>query len=175
VVVANHASNLDPVILAIALDTPLCFMAKAEMFKVPGLGALIKALGAFPVVRGGGGRPAIEAAVSQAKEGALIAMFPEGTRTRNGSLGSMKPGAAIIAIEAGVPIIPVGLVGTFEAMPRGRFFPHFGRPIKAVVGRPLDTTPYQGDPEGVSKLMEAMHGAIGALVALPQAESHPLG
>lgn len=164
VVIANHASNLDPPALAIAISPPVRFMAKAEMFKVPVLGSFIKSMGAFPVVRGGGGRPAIEAAIKQAKDGGVIAMFPEGTRTRDGNLKDPKPGAAIIAIEAGVPIVPVAIQGTYSAWPRGSFLPKLGRPISVVVGSPLDPTPYRDDPDGVSKLMKAMMQAIEELL-----------
>lgn len=164
VLIANHASNLDPVVMAIAIAPPLRFMSKAELFKVPVLGPFVKSMGAFPVVRGGGGRPAIEAAIQQAKEGGVIAMFPEGTRTRDGKLKEPKAGAAIIAIEAGVPIVPMAIQGAYEAWPRGSFWPKFGRPLSAVVGSPLDTAPYRDDPEGVSKLMKAMMQAIEELL-----------
>ncbi|MGE5707405.1 MAG: lysophospholipid acyltransferase family protein [Bacteroidota bacterium] len=163
VVVANHASNLDPLALSLAVEPPLAFMAKAEMFKVPLLAPLIRSLGAFPVHRGGGGRPTIEAAIQQAKEGRLVAMFPEGTRTKDGNLQPLKAGVAIIALEAGVPILPVAIHGTYRILPRGRFFPRFGR-IRLSVGTPIDAMLFQDHPDKVEALTKEVRGALEKLL-----------
>ena len=117
VLAAGHVSDLDPWPLALALwpHRFLRFMAKSELFWFP-LSVLINAAGAFKVHRGRADREAIETAVRLAREGNVIAMFPEGTRRRKGLRKKFQAqahsGAARIAIEAGVPLIPAGIKGT---------------------------------------------------------------
>lgn len=153
VVVANHFSLIDPVPLGLALEPHLDFMAKEEIF-LPVLGAFFRSCGVFPVRRGGGGRPAIETAIKRAKSGRVIAMFPEGTRSRDGRLQTAKLGAALIAIEAGVPLVPVAIMGTYEVLPRGKGFPRFFRRIKVRAGEPIDVAPYREMPDGAARLTE---------------------
>lgn len=162
VVVANHFSLIDPVPLGLALEPSLDFMAKAEIFRVPVLGAFFRSCGVFPVRRGGGGRPAIETAIQRAKSGRVIAMFPEGTRSRDGHLQAPKPGAALIALGAGVPIVPVAISGTYEVLPRGKWFPRFFRRIKVRVGAPIDVAPYREMPDGAARLTERFMEEISA-------------
>jgi 1-acyl-sn-glycerol-3-phosphate acyltransferase len=117
VLAAGHVSNLDPWPLALAIWPKrfLRFMAKSELFWFP-LGPLITAGGAFKVHRGRADREAIETAVRLAREGHVIAMFPEGTRRRKGlrkrHRAKAHSGAARIAIDAGVPLVPAGIKGT---------------------------------------------------------------
>jgi 1-acyl-sn-glycerol-3-phosphate acyltransferase len=117
VVAAGHVSNLDPWPLALDLwpQRFLRFMAKSELFWFP-LSIFIRAGGGFEVHRGRADREAIETAVRLAREGHVIAMFPEGTRRKKGLRKKFQPhahtGAARIAIEAGVPLVPAGIKGT---------------------------------------------------------------
>jgi 1-acyl-sn-glycerol-3-phosphate acyltransferase len=117
VLAAGHVSNLDPFALGVALWPRrfLRFMAKSELFWFP-LGAIIAACGAFKVRRGRADLEAIETAVSLAREGHVIAMFPEGTRRKKGlrktRQATAHSGAARIALEAGVPLVPAGIKGT---------------------------------------------------------------
>jgi len=117
VIAAGHVSNLDPWPLGLALwpHRFLRFMAKSELFWFP-LGPAIAAGGAFKVHRGRADQDAIDTAVQLAREGHVIAMFPEGTRRKKGMRKKFQPhahtGAARIAIEAGVPLLPAGIRGT---------------------------------------------------------------
>ncbi len=117
VLAAGHVSNLDPWPLGLPLWPRrfLRFMAKSELFWFP-LGPALRAAGAFKVHRGMADRAAIQTAVELARAGHVIAMFPEGTRRRKGLRkkfqASAHSGAARIAIEAGVPLIPAGIKGT---------------------------------------------------------------
>jgi 1-acyl-sn-glycerol-3-phosphate acyltransferase len=119
VLAAGHASNLDPWPLGLALwpHRFLRFMAKSELFWFP-LGIVIRACGGFEVHRGQADFAAIETAVSLAREGHVIAMFPEGTRRKKGIRkrwqAQAHTGAARIALEAGVPLVPAGIKGTDE-------------------------------------------------------------
>ncbi len=117
VLAAGHLSNLDPWAIGLALwpNRFLRFMAKSELFWFP-LGPLIAACGAFKVRRGQADQEAIQTAVDLALAGHVIAMFPEGTRRRKGLRKTRRPqshtGAARIALEAGVPLVPAGIKGT---------------------------------------------------------------
>ena len=117
VLAAGHVSNLDPWPLGLGLFPArfLRFMAKSELFWFP-LGVLVRVAGAFKVRRGMADAEAIQTAVGLAREGHVIAMFPEGTRRRKGLRKTRQAqahtGAARIALEAGVPLVPAGIKGT---------------------------------------------------------------
>ncbi|WHH59464.1 lysophospholipid acyltransferase family protein [Petroclostridium sp. X23] len=110
----NHKSTFDPPIIGVFMPRQLVFMAKEELFKVPLLGSIINALGAFPVKRGMGDITAIKKSIAILNEGKVLAMYPEGTRNKNGEVGAAKPGVALIATKAKVPVIPVGVTGAYK-------------------------------------------------------------
>jgi 1-acyl-sn-glycerol-3-phosphate acyltransferase len=135
VLAANHWSNFDPWPLGLPLFPRryLRFMAKSELFWFP-LGALITVGGAFPVRRGFGDEEAIARAVDLCRAGHVVVMFPEGTRRRKGLRKKHEArwhaGAARIALEAGVPLVPAGIAGTERLARLG--------PLRVVYGPPLD-------------------------------------
>ena len=104
---ANHQSNLDPPLVGIALDGKYSFIAKAELFKNKAFAWLIKKLGAFPVERGKGASEPIEHAISDVKNGRILVIFPEGTRSKDGKIGRAKSGVTLIASKANAPVLPV--------------------------------------------------------------------
>ena len=134
VLAANHCSNLDPWPLGMTLFPRryLRFMAKSELFWFP-LGPFISACGAFPVRRGERDQDAVDTAVRLCREGHVVVMFPEGTRREKGLRkrreARWRSGAARIALEAGVPLIPVGISGTTELMRIGAVGVAFGEPV----------------------------------------------
>lgn len=135
VLAANHWSNFDPWPLGIPLfpRTFLRFMAKSELFWFP-LNLVIKAGGGFPVRRGERDEEAIRTAVALAREGHAVVMFPEGTRRSKGLRkryeAKWHTGAARIALEAGVPLVPAGIAGTDRLARLG--------PLRVAFGPPLD-------------------------------------
>ncbi len=142
VVVANHGSHLDPPLLGHALGRPVAFMAKAELFRVPILGPLIRACGAYPVARGASDREAIRTATDRLEEGWATGVFLDGTRQRDGRVNRPQPGAALLAARAGVPLLPVAIVNSHRALgPDGspmRLVPvhiRIGTPIPAPASR----------------------------------------
>jgi len=143
VLAANHWSNLDPWPLGLPLFPKrfLRFMAKSELFWFP-LGPIISAGGAFPVRRGESDTSALETAVGLCREGHAVVMFPEGTRRRKGLRKSRSAqwhtGAARIALEAEVPLVPAGIAGTERLARLG--------PLKVAYGRPLDIDDLRGRP-----------------------------
>jgi 1-acyl-sn-glycerol-3-phosphate acyltransferase len=135
VLAANHWSNFDPWPLAMTFFPRrfFRFMAKSELFWFP-LGAIIRAGGAFEVKRGEQDEEAISTAVSLAREGHAVVMFPEGTRRRKGIRkkyeARWRTGAARIALEAGVPLVPAGIAGTERLARLGPLRVAYGAPIE---------------------------------------------
>jgi 1-acyl-sn-glycerol-3-phosphate acyltransferase len=134
VLAANHSSSVDPWPLGMPLFPRryLRFMAKSELFWFP-LGPFITACGAFPVRRGQRDQDAIDTAVRLCREGHVVVMFPEGTRREKGLRkrheARWRSGAARIALEAGVPLVPAGIAGTSELTRFGAIRVAFGDPI----------------------------------------------
>ena len=125
VVVSNHGSHLDPPILGHALGRPVAFMAKSELFRVPILSFIISACGAYPVKRGAGDREALRTASNRLTEGFATGVFLDGTRQENGRVNNPKPGAALLAARTGCPILPVAIMNSHRAFPKGSFLPRF--------------------------------------------------
>lgn len=115
--VANHVSNLDPVMLAIHLKRQICFMAKAELFGNPLFSAIFGGLGAFAVSRGAGETDKIEFGADLVREGKILGLFPEGTRSKTGELRRAKSGASMVAYKSGANILPAGI-----SYPQGKGF-----------------------------------------------------
>ena len=112
VVASNHFSWLDPVVLGVASPRPLYYMAKIEAHRAPGLGAFIRAFGCFPVRRGESDREAVRTMRRIVAEGNALGLFAEGTRQRSGVPGEVQAGAAMVAIQEGVPVLPVAIHGS---------------------------------------------------------------
>ncbi len=137
--VCNHASNLDPPFVGTTARRQMHFLAKEELFQVPLFGPFIRRINAHPINRGGVDRRALRECQDILAGGEVLVVFPEGTRTTDGRLQEAKPGAAMIAAQAQVPIVPVYIEGSFEALPRGVSFPrprkvrvHYGKPFSAA-------------------------------------------
>ena len=123
VVVSNHGSHLDPPILGHALGRPVAFMAKSELFRIPILASIISACGAYPVKRGAGDREALRTASNRINKGWATGVFLDGTRQENGRVNDPKAGAALLAGRTGCPILPVAIVNSHRAFPKGSFLP----------------------------------------------------
>ena len=131
VIASNHLSLLDPPVIGVAATRKVHFMAKQELF-VPILGDIYKALGAFPVRRGGADRAAIKHGIDILKDNKVLAIFPEGTRSKPGKRGKAEPGALRMATKAMAAIVPCCVMGT-DYRRQGRIWPkvtvRFGKPI----------------------------------------------
>jgi 1-acyl-sn-glycerol-3-phosphate acyltransferase len=172
--VSNHLSHLDVLVLGILLDRPLNYVARSSLFFFP-LGPFIRSCGAFPIQRDGIGAQGLKETLRRLKSGGIVTLFPEGTRTTDGELGELKPGIALLAAKARVPILPAAIAGTFEAWPRSRPFPsshpihvHFGRPIPAEQVKSL--APEELTALIRERILECQAIARGALARLPGAE-----
>jgi len=135
-VVSNHQSYLDPILAAVPINRPFNPMARDTLFRNPLFGLLIRSLYAFPVRRARADLSAIKEAIRRLRQGEIVLMFPEGTRTRDGSIGKLQAGIVVIARRAGVPIMPMVIDGAYECWPRRRLLPGWHR-LKVSYGNPI--------------------------------------
>ncbi|HEV8117573.1 MAG TPA: lysophospholipid acyltransferase family protein [Thermoanaerobaculia bacterium] len=162
VIVANHESLADILVLLASLPIQVRFLAKRRIFSVPVLGWSIRAAGFIPVDRGDHRRGAatFEAAMARLQGGRSVIVFPEETRTRTGELLPFKKGAALLALRSGLPILPVGIAGTRRVLPRDTLLPTAG-PAAVVIGEPI---PVEGRPVTErAKLTEEAKRAVALL------------
>jgi 1-acyl-sn-glycerol-3-phosphate acyltransferase len=134
--VSNHQSFLDPIILSSGLDRTLSYLAKAELFKNRFFGWLIGSLNAFPVEQGAGDIGAVKEAIARLQDGHLLNVYPEGSRTETGEMQPLEKGVALVIRRAKVPVVPVAITGSYEAWRRGTPFPK-SHPIRIMVGPPM--------------------------------------
>jgi 1-acyl-sn-glycerol-3-phosphate acyltransferase len=146
VIASNHFSWLDPVVLGVASPRVIYYMAKIEAHRIPGLGAFIRAFGCFPVRRGESDREAVRTMRRIVAEGHPLGLFVEGTRQQAGVPGEVQPGAAMVALQEHVPIVPVAIHGTQRWKPGSR------QPVSIAWGEPLT---FAGLPRGGRGYREA--------------------
>jgi 1-acyl-sn-glycerol-3-phosphate acyltransferase len=159
-IVCNHVSQWDPPTLGFAArPRKSYYMAKQELFRIPGYNYAIWRLGAFPVERGGADRRALRLARELLRRGEVLLMFPEGTRRPDGRLRPGLPGAGSLGLEPGVTVVPAAVWGTQK---------RFG-PIRVVLGPPLDLSDLTDGPRSrrSQAAVERMMAAIAGL--LPEA------
>lgn len=155
---ANHFNGRDPPVLgaSVPVARPVRFMAKAELFQNPLFGAVLRAVGAFPVKRGQPDRTALRTALDLLQAGEIFGIFPEGTRNKTGKLGKAEPGVAYIAAKANCPVVPVAIMGTY------RLF----SPIHVRIGKPIDMR-FHREGRLTSETMERIAAEImGGIAAL---------
>lgn len=146
VLAMNHFHWLDPPVFGATCPRTIYYMAKIEAHRVPGLGQLIRAFGTFPVRRGESDREAVRMMRQIVREGKALGLFAEGTRQRSGVPGEIQPGAAMVALQEGVPIVPVAVHGTQTWRP-GNF-----KPVSIAWGTPMT---FEGLPSGGRGYREA--------------------
>ena len=152
----NHSSAIDPFLIAYSMGwrCQIHYMAKAELFRIPLIGFILRAIGMFPVDRQGGGAMAIKGAMRLLKDGEKVGMFPEGTRIRTEEESEAKTGAVRLAARLGVPIVPVYL-------PRRKKFLRFNR---IAIGAPyLVELDKKAAPEDVERAADELMAKIRQL------------
>lgn len=125
---ANHINVLDPPVVGITSPRPVSFMAKEELFKMPILKKLLPNLNAFPVKRGMSDREALRKGLSQLKEGHVVGLFPEGTRSKDGEIGKGLAGAGFFALRSDAAVVPCAIIGPYKLTKR----------LKVVYGKPIN-------------------------------------
>jgi 1-acyl-sn-glycerol-3-phosphate acyltransferase len=171
VLAGNHLSVADELLLGAVVPRHLAFWAKSEYFTGTGLRgwltrSVVSGLGAIPVERAGGraSLSAFDAAIPALKAGDLVAIYPEGTRSPDGRLYRGRTGAARLALAAGVPIIPVGVLGTDKIQPIGARMPRLVRAgITIRFGKPMDLTGRADDRTSLRKITDELMSEIQKL------------
>jgi len=165
---ANHQSFIDPPLVGSSMRRPIHFMARHDLFTVPVLGWLIARVNAFPVKRTGAGDPAAFKNIFRLLEsGEIVLLFPEGTRSRDGSLQKALPGVGMIAYNARVPVIPCYVYGSREVLPRGARFLHFHR-LQTVFGAPIDFSAEYGQEKSKQLYCEMSAKIMAGISALKE-------
>lgn len=166
-VLTNHGSMLDvPALMAVDPYPNCAMVAKSSLFKYPLVRDVLRAWGAIPVDRDGRDFAGLRALLAALRQGRVVAIAAEGRRSRTGRLQPIHPVVARIAASAGVPIIPVGIAGSYAALPPGATFP---RPRKVVVrvGRPFRLPPGTTSEEAIRRIGDE-------IMSLLPPEQHPL-
>ena len=147
VIVSNHTSYWDPIVVGCAITRRVNYLAKEELFRIPVFRNIITGMAAFPVKRNQSDRAAIRKALQYLAEGQILGVFPEGSRSASGELQAAEPGAAMLALKAGVPVLPLGLIGTRGVL----------RKVKVNIGEPFL---YKTDKKYTREDMEKLTGMI---------------
>jgi len=147
ILAANHQSAIDSVYLPFMVSRPVTFSAKIEYFGAKGLGARLfamymKATNQLQIDRGAGraAQATLEAALARLQDGQLFGIYPEGTRSPDGRLYRGRPGVAWLALNSGLPVLPVGMLGTRKVLPPGSVVPRPGR-VEIRIGPPMTFGP----------------------------------
>lgn len=151
---SNHISYLDPLVVAAPLNRKVWFMAKSELFRVPLFRQLIVKLGAFPVKRGGVSKETIKTVLTLLRQGELVCIFPQGTRSE--VIDEGKKGAASFALKSGTPVVPVYISG-YRRFARNR----------VIYGPPIDLT-LLNDDAGGDRLEKATSRIIEGIKSLAE-------
>ncbi len=154
-IVSNHQSMLDIPAVAVAAPRHVAFVARASLARSRFLDWLMRESGCVLVKPNTPDRAALEGMIGHLQQGDCVAVFPEGTRTHDGTLGVFRAGAIVAARRAGVPIVPAAIRGAFEALPRGRILPRPAR-IRVRFGAPI--------PPGTENALELARRAIGEMI-----------
>jgi 1-acyl-sn-glycerol-3-phosphate acyltransferase len=162
ILASNHRSNMDPVLLASAVERPLAFMAKAELFVGP-LGWILRWIGQFPVRRGGIDREALRRTDAVLARGSMLGLFPEGTRG-DGGFAAVLPGLAYIVVRQRCPVLPVVILGTERVRRRFGWLP-FASPVRIVIGPPIDLPRSTSDRAGRRAASEVLRQRLQAFLA----------
>ena len=160
---ANHQSQFDIFVLQGYLGCDFRWLAKLELFKIPVFGKAMQLAGYIPVDRAHGRKAikSLDEAARRIADGTSVIIFPEGTRSPDGRLGQFKAGAMVLAIKAGVPLVPVAIIGTHQVLPKGRLLARPGR-VEIRVGTPIATSEYTVKQK--QELAERLQGKVAELL-----------
>jgi len=133
---SNHISNLDPVLYMLVRAANIRFLAKNSLFRVPVLGWCMRKCGQLSVNRAAPDAKAIRTALERIKNGQILCIFPEGTRSADGNLREGKPGSAMIAFKSNAIVVPAAIWGSHKILPKNKFVPRVSR-VKIKIGAPI--------------------------------------
>jgi 1-acyl-sn-glycerol-3-phosphate acyltransferase len=168
IMAGNHLSVADSFVIPIMARRPVYFLAKKEYFRSRLTRTIMLGLNQIPVDRSGGRASlmALDAALPILRDGNVLGIFPEGTRSPDGRLYRGRPGVAKLALDSGATIVPVGLLGTERIQPIGARLPRIGVSVEMRVGPPLDLTRWQDVPVDSRVLREITAALMGQIQGL---------
>jgi 1-acyl-sn-glycerol-3-phosphate acyltransferase len=157
--ISNHQSYLDPVLLAVGIDRPLSYMAKSQLFKHRTFAWLIRSLNAFPVEQGAGDVGAVKETISRLHDGHVLNIYPEGSRSEDGQMLPLEKGAGLVVRRAKVPVVPAVIDGSYRAWPKGK---KMFRPakIRVMFGPAMDLSGL-----GRDEIMQRMESTLHQMLA----------
>jgi 1-acyl-sn-glycerol-3-phosphate acyltransferase len=169
--IANHQSYLDPVLVGLAARRHLCYLARKTLFDNPLFAALIRSYHAVPIDQEGFAREGLRVILDQLKAGKAVLVFPEGERTGDGAVYPLRPGVHLLIKKGQVPVVPVGIAGAFEAWPRWRpcpvpaplFLPPGKGTIAVAVGKPMPPQRFEGLPR--ERVLDELFGQLKTIQA----------
>ncbi len=158
---SNHQSYLDPLLIGLPLERPVSYLARHNLFDVPVLGWILRRTYVIPIRRDAASTASLREMIRRLDHGFLVGMFPEGTRTHDGALGELKPGFLSVIRRTNVPIIPVGISGAIDAMPRGSLGIRPAR-VSIVYGAPIPRSELEGrsKEDVVNLITQHMTGCV---------------
>jgi 1-acyl-sn-glycerol-3-phosphate acyltransferase len=161
---ANHQSDADPALLLVTIPRKAWFIGKSELFTNPLLGWFFRQMRGFPIRRDSPDRAALRRAEEILKRGDPILLFPEGRLSQDGILQPMLPGAAMLALRARVPIVPIAIRNSRQILPYGKLVPRRSKDVVAVeFGSPI--LPEEFDPLAKGARVDAMTERVGVEIA----------
>lgn len=131
----NHTSFLDPLVAALPLSRPVHYLSRDTLAGLPFVSWVVRNAETIPINRSAASTSTIKHCVKYLENGFLVGIFPEGTRSSDGRVGTLKPGFVALLRRANCPVVPIGVAGTFEAFPRGARWVRPGR-VRVVFGEP---------------------------------------
>ena len=135
-VVSNHQSHLDPVLVGLAIDRRMSYLARETLFRFAPLRWMILSIGAIPLDREGGGLSGLKESLRRLKRHEMLLVFPEGTRCKDGEVAPFKPGFCALARRSKITLLPVSIDGAYTAWPRTSLIPRFGT-VHIHIGSPM--------------------------------------
>lgn len=170
--VSNHVSYFDPPLISGVTPRPLYFFARKSLLKNWWFGLLHKGMNIIPVDVNGGDISAVKRAIEALKDDRPLVAFPEGTRSEDGTLQRGKAGVGMIACKAQVPMLPVRVFGTFEALGKQTTKPRWGMPLTVVIGQPLAVSDYDVGPGDKERYQKAVDRAMEAISKIEKPQAH---
>ncbi|MFF2752672.1 lysophospholipid acyltransferase family protein [Psychrobacillus sp. NPDC058041] len=151
---SNHIEALDPPVVGINAPRPVNFMAKEELFRIPILKSILPGVNAFPVKRGMSDRDALRRAIKLLKDGEVVGLFPEGTRSKDGTLGKGFSGAGFFALRGDANVVPCAIIGPYKPF----------RKLKIVFGEMIDIEPFRERKASPDEVTEVIMSNISQLL-----------
>lgn len=172
-IAANHASHLDPPIVASQIAKQMRFFARKSLWNNRLVGWWLANVGTIPVERDSGDIGAIKRVFQALEEDRAVVLFPEGTRSPDGNLQKPKAGVGFMACKTGVPVVPCRVFDSFEAFGKGQRVPNFGAPVTIVFGPPILAADYDDPALGKARYEAAAQRIMDRIAALPR-PSYPV-